>query len=362
LARLDGERITHFSKITDLTLQPGEPQRIDVTLLPALCVRGVLSGNVPRPVRDGRVKAWSLNPESGHRDRPNWFTWVPIQPDGTFTIESWPAGEPMQLIALCQGYLATSGVAPARVKNPPDPAEDPFGRPQVFEPDGNEPISLAMTPLVRCVATALDEDEKPVAGVSIVSWPNVAWWNSRSQVYCHPLARGERLLRQRDYFSVIEEAFPQPFKAQTDAQGKATLELPVGREGLTVFSEVYELPAFLGQREVRIELAAGKTTEVTLRLQPRGTDKLGEWDKLAGVVFGCSTREGRRICALPSVQKQMEQFVVRFREGKNQRDPRLLSEAYTLVADAFAGVGDTEESARWRLKAAEQARLAESRK
>ena len=42
----------------------------------------------------------------------------------------------------------------------------------------------------------------------------------------------------------------------------------------------------------------------------------------------------------------------------HQRDPQLLSEAYTLVADAFAGVGDPEESAKWRQKAAEQAKLA----
>jgi hypothetical protein len=83
-------------------------------------------------------------------------------------------------------------------------------------------------------------------------------------------------------------------------------------------------------------------------------------DKLAGVVFGCSTREGRRICALPEVQKKMNEFPARFREGKNQRDPELLSEAYTLVADAFVGVGDQAEAEKWRQKAAEQAALAKS--
>jgi hypothetical protein len=119
---------------------------------------------------------------------------------------------------------------------------------------------------------------------------------------------------------------------------------------------------FLGHRDVRVKLVLGHATEVTLRLQPSGTEKLGEWDKLAGVVFGCSTREGRRVCALPGVQKRMNEFAERFREAKNQRDPKLLSEAYKAVADAFMGVGDLVEAAKWRKKAADQAAKAKAGK
>lgn len=256
---------------------------------------------------------------------------------------------------MCDGFIATSGSAPEEVKNPPDPKKDSFCRPQVFHPNEDDQIELTMTPLARCVVTAVDEDDKPVAGVSVESWPNVGWWNSGSQIYCHPLVRGERLIRERDYNKAIDEVFPQPFKAETDAHGKATLELPTGKERLAISSEVYELPVFLGRRVVKIELTPGQTTEAVLRLQPRGTEKLGEWDKLAGVVFGCSTREGRRICALPDVSKKMDQFAERFREAKNQRDPQLLSEAYSAVAEAFVGVGDVEEAAKWRQKADDQA-------
>ena len=136
------------------------------------------------------------------------------------------------------------------------------------------------------------------------------------------------------------------------------MTLPAGDERLSVSNAVYELPVFLGGRDVRIKLTRGDTTEAVLRLQPLGTEKLGEWDKLAGVVFGCSTREGRRICALPGVRLQMDEFAKRFREGKNRRDPQLLSEAYTAVAEAFNGVGDVKEAGKWRQKAAEQAKLA----
>ncbi len=356
LVKLDGERATHFSKITDFKLVPGEPKRLDVSLLPGVRVRGVLSDNVPRPVRNGRVKARTLDPADAANYRVGWWTWTPIQPDGTFTIEGWPADEPIQLIALCDGFLATSGSAPDRVKNPRDPKTDPFTRPQVFSPNGDMRIELAMTPLVRCVVKVMDEDERPIAGVSVESWPNVGWWNFGSQVYCHPLARGERFLRERDYNHSIDEVFPHPFKAETDAKGHATLALPTGGESLTVLSEVYELPVLLGRREIRVNPARGETTKI--RLQPRSTEKLGEWDQLAGVVFGCSTREGRRIGTLPGVQKQMERIVARFREAKFQRDAQLLSEAYSIFADAFVGVGDLEEAAKWRQKAAEQAEKA----
>ena len=233
--------------------------------------------------------------------------------------------------------------------------DDPFTRPQVFAPRGGEQIEVATTPLVRRVATAVDEDRKPIAGVTVESWPNVGWWNSGSQLYCHPLVRGERLVHERRFMNAIDEAFPQPFQTVTNAAGQAVLEMPAGKERLSVTSEAYELPVFLGDREVRVTLESGKTTEAVLNLQPRGSEKLGEWDKLAGVVFGCSTREGRRICALPGVQKQMDEFAEKFREGKNQHDPELLSDAYSLVADAFANVGDQAEAAKWREKAAQQA-------
>ncbi len=162
--------------------------------------------------------------------------------------------------------------------------------------------------------------------------------------------------------NAADDAFPSPFQAETNAQGEATLELPVGGESLTVVSDVYELPVFLGRRDVEVKLTADKPAEVTLRLQPRGTEKLGEWDKLAGVVFGCSTREGRRICALPGVQAKMEEFTRRFREAKNQRDPQLLSEAYQAVAEAFTGIGDLEQAAIWREKAADQSKKAQAAK
>jgi hypothetical protein len=364
LVKLDGDRATHFSKIVDFNLTAGEPKTLEIAMRPARRIEGVLSDDVPRPVKDGRVKLWTLPPAKSAFTRVDWWTWAPVKPDGTFVIDSWPAEEPIQLVALSQGYMASNGAAPKQVVDPAAINNTFYRRAQVFEPVDGQTIKIEMTRLAQCVVTASDEDEKPVAGVSVLSSPNVGWWNGGSQIYCHPLARGERMARVRDYNSILDNDFANPFEATTDAKGRTVLELPSGRERLAVINFVYELPVFLGRRDMQINLTQDKPTEVELRLQPRGTEKLGEWDKLAGVVFGCSTREGRRICALPEVRKKMDEFAERFRDGKNQRDPKLLFEAYTAVADAFVTVGDTEEAAKWRKKAAEQAEkahLAESK-
>ena len=355
LVKLQDETPTHFSEIIDFVLTPGRREKaLEIPLQPAVKIEGVLSENVPRPVRNGRIKLWTLPPPDADPDRAGWFTWIPIQADGSFTIDAWPASEPIQLIALCDGYIASSGEPPDAVTNPPAADRDPFHRPQIFQPDAGQ-IVVAMSPLVKCIATTVDEDGEPVAGIRVGSWPNVGWWNGGSQIYGHPLVRGERLLRDRDYQSSIDEAYPQPFVGVTDGNGQATLELPEGEETIDIESDVYELPIALGSRSVKVHLEPGETSEVTLRLQPRGTDRLGEWDKLAGVVFGCSTREGRRICALPGVQEKVEEIRQKYREAQDPRDPKLLSETYALVAEAFAGVGDQEESARWLAKSVEQA-------
>ena len=356
VARLDGDRVTHFSEILDFDVSLNDGLLLDVALEPAEQIEGVLSDNVPRPVTNGRISFSRLAPGGESDSRIPWFSWVSIRPDGTFTIEAWPPGETIQLIALCDGFIAQSGEAPAAVVNP----RSGFKRPQVFDPSDPQPITVQMEPLVKCIVTAMDEDNTPVSGITVVSWPHVSWWNSGSKIYCYPLVRSERRLRVRDYFASIDEDFPQPFQATTDRSGRATLYLPKGAERLTVDSHLYEMPILLGHRDVSVELTAGETTEIALRLQPRGTERLGEWDKLAGVVFGCSTAESRRIAALPEVRKKMDEFIERFRDAKNQNDPKLLSEAYTIVADAFAAIDDSDEAAKWYRRAAEQAAKAQA--
>ncbi len=352
IVRMEDEKATHFSRILSVDLKPGEANRIDAPLHLAQTILGKFSDNVPRPVLNGRVKVWSLPPTTS--DVVGWNTWAPVQQDGTFVIESWPDGEAIQLIALCDGFHATSGSAPKVVKNPRDPKTDPFTRPQVFEPTGSEPIVVSMTPLVKCVVEVVDQVGNPVSGLEVGSSPNVGWWNSGSQVYCSPLVRSERLLKVRSYEKAVDEVFPHLFSEKTDVTGRVTLQLPGGKEGIYINSDEYESPILLGTRRRKIHLVVGETKSVRLVVQPKGTEMLGDWDKLAGVIFGCSTREGQRVCALPGVTEKIESFRKRLTEAEDPFDPALLAEAYTAIAEILEKADDEKEAANWRRKAAVQ--------
>src|SRR4029079_9036463 len=125
---------------------------------PSLRIAGAVSDDVPRPVRRGRIKLETLNPNPKDSNRVTCITCAQSQPYGTFVIDGWPADEKLQMTAICDGYIAKSGKAPDVVDYRIDPAKDSFKRPQVFAADSKEPIAVEMVPLVRCAITTVDED------------------------------------------------------------------------------------------------------------------------------------------------------------------------------------------------------------
>jgi hypothetical protein len=404
VVRLEGERATHFSPMIDLDLVAGEAARPIVALSPGTRLVGRLSSNVPRPIKNGRIKAETL-PRDAQQPYVEWFTWAPIAEDGSFVIDSWPASEPIQLIGMCDGFVARSGTAPPEFKRPrlaelgfhdaflalrakanqlaktADAApENPafgslaryatnatnllglaaYGRPQVFRPeDFGQPLELAMTACVRCEIQVVDGQGAPIADAAVNSWPNVGWWNVGSQIYCTPLVRSEKALVLRDYKESIDSGvYPEPFRATTDKDGRAVLELPPGDEGLVAIHDDYELPVVQGRRDQDVVLHPGETTHATLVMQPKGTEYLGEWDKLAGVLFGCTDEQCRRLLEDQGFRKSMESVRAEFDAAKNPRDPKMLMKAYAKMAEAFKELDDEEEVARWKQKAAEQAEKA----
>lgn len=359
LVNIVDQRATHFSEMIELNLDSESPKALDVVMQAAMQVHGRLSDDVPRPVKDGRVRVSTL-PTVYDPNHIQWDSWTRVNSDGTFTIDAWPQGKDMQVIALCDGYIAKSGKAPSVVENALPADQERYQRPQVFSVDEDKVLTVEMEPLIEAEITVIDDSQEgpdiPLQGISVSSWPNVGWWNSGSQIYAHPLYRTERFMLTKDFEKAQESDFPQPFQAISDVNGKVNLQLPLslGKQSLDAHNDKYQLPAFLGRRYDSVDLAAGQVAKKTLRMQRKGDEKLGEWDKLAGVVFGCTTREGRQICALPEVRKKMDEFEKRYREAKDKQDPQLLYEAYSTVADAFNNASDPVEAAKWQMKAEQE--------
>ena len=283
--RLDGDAITHFSSIEKIDIDGREKVvHREVNLIPAVSVRGTLSDDVPRPVVNGRVKVQTItNEPSG--EEVTWFDWAKVEEDGSFVIDAWPKGEPMQLTALCDGYIASSGDRPPMVSEVRDRSR--HLRAQVFmEPHSSE-IEVAMEALSTCRIKVENAFGKKLKNVSAVASPNIRWWNSGSQIYCFPLIGGAEFLKTGEYKMELGEGIhAPPFRGTSDENGIVLVQLPAGKNSLWIGNKRYHLPAKLGSRHKRIEVERNKSMEMDLVLQPIGLDVLGDWEDLCGLVFG----------------------------------------------------------------------------
>ena len=306
LVRLVDEQAVEFSDPIELTLQPGLNDALTVAMHPAVSIRGRLGDEVPRPVVAGRVCAIA-SPQKDPLPNFDWTQWAPVDENGDFVIAGIPRSETLQVIALCEHFIACNGTEPNAkpasaepdplgglramfeiAKELAKPADKPSTRPQVFGPDAEQPITIGMAPLVRCEISVVDPDGKPLPDIFVGGYPNVLWWNDwGSQIY------GEQLMRSTEWLTgtAIEEpwdsdsvrGYDMPFFDHSDENGAATVHLPPGNQ--TLFAEAkdedYQLPIFLGSgsRDRQVTVLTGETLAVTLQLEPTGTETLGEYDE-----------------------------------------------------------------------------------
>ncbi len=286
LVRLDGDTPSHFSPIQKVTIEGTEGViQQEADLVPAVRVEGKLSDNVSRPVSNGRVNVMTI-PAGDSWQEVTWSASVRVATDGSFVISSWPSGEPMQLTALCDGFIAESGEAPAMVK--PERAAGPHLRAQVFMNPSESKLTVQMTPMATCNLTVLNGFDKPIDGVNVASWPNIGWWNGGSQGYCSPMGDYVDFLRTGEYKRPDPDApnGEEPFCGTTDEGGQVSIDLPVGAFRLYAEHKRYQLPIIRGDREVVVRSEKAGPFDFKMVMQPKGLDVLGDWEDLCGLVFG----------------------------------------------------------------------------
>ncbi|TWT33655.1 hypothetical protein KOR34_34880 [Posidoniimonas corsicana] len=285
LVRIEGDQATHFSPPLPFLLADGQAVELMESLQPAASVQGRLSDNVPRPVKNGRVAVVVAAKAPGENwETLYWNDWAPVAEDGTFTLTGLPPGEPLQLIGLCDGFIAASGDAPEFADdNERDLRERrlearglaDFHLPQVFDlpQEGEAELTVAMKPTGRCEVRVLDAAGAPLAGLQAETWPNVKWWNGGSQIYCSPLRRTAALIDQINEAAWSHddgaERYGRLFSGVTDEDGRVTLTgLPLGGHNFIVTEPRGGVHRF-EQHEGKLTASAeGTSVEVTMEPLP----------------------------------------------------------------------------------------------
>lgn len=180
-----------LSDIVDLSQLPREENEISVSLKlsPSSTVRGTLSAEVPRPIKNGKVYAFVLGPRL-HDWR--WSDEVSVGDDGSFELIGLPGNEHVQLVAVCDGWISL----------PPKPSEvEDYSRVHDYPIDRIDGRGTGMvTPQLHYAATGqsatvirmhetgvakikvVDWDDNPIVGAVVSFSPNQKLHNGGSQV------------------------------------------------------------------------------------------------------------------------------------------------------------------------------------
>ena len=252
-----------FSEALEFTAVKDGVHEFSLPLEPGVRLEGHLDANIPRPVKNGLAEV-QVRPLKQDNSELRWTARTKTNEDGAFAFESLPKGY-AEVAAWCDGGLTAyhpSG----------DTSSFVFPLP-VNLPAGQTGIEIPMTRTSCATVRVEGPDGHPLDGAQVGFSPNIQWFRRfATLVIPSPLGSMEML--------ETDERKSRPsdtFMAVSNADGLATVSgLPPGYESFGVTHNAYEMPLNGTRRYGRIDLKPGETTAVTVRLQPKGTQVLGQ--------------------------------------------------------------------------------------
>ncbi len=293
-----------FSELIDLQKQGGLVLDLTVRVKPGVRVRGRIDDGVPRPMTNGRVTAMVISrPESAADDQTyeslwQWQETALVEPDGTFDLGWLPEGEPLQFLAVSDGFVSRNltpqevdafGAEHRQLVGGVQRMQDNRTWPRLAALQGTETmLSLPMDPTVSCRVIVIGPDNELVEGATVHFWPNQAWFQGGSQSLGFGVsmsgllraARAEPSATDAKNRAEMRDQFRR-FQATSDENGVALVtNLPaLGEDSFSVNHPALELPTVrdpdLFRRWRTVNLTPGKVAEVTVKLQPKGTEVIG---------------------------------------------------------------------------------------
>lgn len=238
----DGRHL--FSDIIDFVADPeDQPSVQDVTLRPGLVVRGALSANVPRPIKNASLSVWCLPKPAGEgfggQPSQGWSETAKIGEDGTFEFLSLPRGGRIQLFALCDGWVIQGNENGFIIGNEFDVTEVKGGTNQL------EGVVLEMEQAGTVEVQVHGPDGKPLEGAEVATSPN-----QKMNLYGTTiLGSAFRTMVMVDYqisgtpIPAYDYKKERRYLQLTDKDGKATIrEIPLkSRQSLYVGKQGYSM-------------------------------------------------------------------------------------------------------------------------
>lgn len=291
-----------FSDLIDLKEKTGNSISLDVTLVPAVQMQGRLGDMVPRPVKNGRAIAVVVAGQDGSSTLA-WNAVADIAADGTFILDSLPAHENLQIIALCDNWVSrspSSGELKVYSAQHGFPGQDTTGGTaagRVFPQSLrlNATVNKSIIPMeltASSAVTVLDEQGAPIANAEVQFFPNQVFHNYGSSLLGNRRDQAAFIrerLASRDRNQDADEPLPTGNEAapeyltKTDARGVAVVSglPPAVGDGPQVFRQVQfsvGRPGYVAISNFRTDadehfpilvapLTAGKTERVTVRMR-----------------------------------------------------------------------------------------------
>jgi hypothetical protein len=179
IVHLPDEGPAWFSDLIDLVAQKRNPISIDAELKPGVRVEGRLDDSVPRPVKNGHVVGKLADGRIAPENDLCLEFAADVAADGTFVFESIPANEPLQLVAVCDGWVSSSPTDDQIVEYcqrwiqgvlfaDPRRFGSRFVCAQMFLPaEQAEKPTILMQPAAACEVTVQDDQGQPIPGATV---------------------------------------------------------------------------------------------------------------------------------------------------------------------------------------------------
>jgi len=272
-------------------------------------IHGLLDDTVPRPVKNGHVVLKAVNTMAPRGDRDSrlaWNDWAPIDAEGNVHFDSVPRDSIVMAVAVCDGFLSSAAI-PEELEAAGIEGEDAeeFASSSQILPmvirlkEDLHDWTLPMLSTASCRITVLAPDGSPLPDATVSAWPNQFFPGIGSNVIGDgsSSAKGHKLSaeqRKRMWASEsldemkqlgVRKDFRAAYLQTTDENGIAVLHtLPGGqssgiKEKIFVEHRDYEMPTSPDhplRRYAQVELFAEETAEITIRLQPIGTETIGK--------------------------------------------------------------------------------------